>query len=457
MRRTTRTVLTILVALAAVGASTVTTAQASVQASATGQPATTDRLGRAVLPPNDGWASADGGTTGGSAATPDQVFVVHDRAELVAALGGDNASNGGNATPKIIYVAGTVRGLVDDANQPLTCDQVADPEYSLEAFLVTYDPAVWGRTAPAGPLEEARLRSVRNQSARTVINVGPNTTIVGLRGARMIGLTLMINAVRNVIVRNIEFQDAFDCFPRWSPTDGAEGNWNSEYDNVSVRRSSNVWVDHCTFNDGDRPDSAQPVHFGRPYQVHDGLLDITHGSDLATVSYNRLHHHNKTMLIGSTDNPSMDRGKLRVTVHHNAFDTLVQRLPRVRFGQVDLYNNLYRVPDPDGFDYAWGVGVESALYAENNFVALGEGVTADTVIRDWGGTAMTERGTWVRLGTAPPRPMSLLAAYNATHDPDIAPDAGWTPTLRPGHVLPAPVVPVVVALLAGAGRPIVPN
>jgi len=68
-------------------------------------------LGRQVLPANDGWAAAGPGTTGGSAAAPDQAHVVETRAELIAALGGDNATNATNATPKIIYVKGTIDGF----------------------------------------------------------------------------------------------------------------------------------------------------------------------------------------------------------------------------------------------------------------------------------------------------------------------------------------------------------
>jgi pectate lyase len=45
----------------------------------------------------------------------------------------------------------------------------------------------------------------------------------------------------------------------------------------------------------------------------------TNASDLLTVSYNRLHDRDKTMLIGSSDSRITDRGKLRVTVHHNQF------------------------------------------------------------------------------------------------------------------------------------------
>jgi pectate lyase len=402
-------------------------------------------IGRQTLPANDGWAAASPGTTGGSAATEENVFVVHDRAGLVAAVAG--------AVPKIVYVQGTINGFEAPDGSRLTCADLADPGYSLEAYLAAYDPAVWGRVAPSGPLEEARVRSVQNQTRQTQVNVGPNTTLVGLPGAELTELTLMLDRASNTIVRNLAFADAHDCFPAWSPTDGATGNWNSQFDLASVRRSTNVWFDHNTFSDGDHPDSAQPVHFGRPYQVHDGALDITHTSDLVTVSYNRFTQHDKTMLIGSTDNPSGgDPGRLRVTLHHNVFDTVGQRAPRVRFGQVDLYNNLFQVPEPDGYSYSWGVGVQSAIYAENNFVALGSAVAPDTVIHDWGGKVITELGTWVRIGRGPAEPVSLLSAYNASHDPDLGADAGWTPVLRHGPVLPAPAVPVVVDPLAGANK-----
>ena len=87
-----------------------------------------------------------------------------------------------------------------------------------------------------------------------------------------------------------------------------------------------------------------------------------------TVSWNRFSNHDKMMLIGSSDSGSTangDVGKLNVTIHHNLFDRLVQRMPRVRFGKVHLYNNYYVVGDD--FSYAWGVGVASQIFAENNF------------------------------------------------------------------------------------------
>jgi pectate lyase len=406
-------------------------------------------LGHATLPADDGWAAEGPGTTGGSAADPGQVSVVSSRAELVAALGGDNATNRGNTTPKIIFVRGSVNGFENADGTKLTCDDLADPGYSLAAYLTAYAPETWGRGKPTGALEDARVRSVARQTAQTQINVGPNTTIIGLPGAELAELTLMLDTADNVIVRNLTFTDSHDCFPAWSPTDGATGNWNSQFDNLSVRRSQHVWLDHNSFGDGANPDSTQPVYFGRPYQVHDGASDITHTSNLVTVSYNVYAGHDKVMLIGSTDNPAGgDPGRLKVTLHHNFFSGVLQRLPRVRFGQVDLYNNVYRLAEP-GFEYAWGVGVQSAIYAENNYLSLGEGVDAAEIVHYWGGTALTERGTWVRQGSSFARPAGLLDAYNLAHDLDLGTDAGWMPTLRAGPVLPAPAAGWLVPMLAG--------
>lgn len=384
-------------------------------------------LSRATLPANDGWAAFGEGTTGGSSAA--STITVRDRDELAAAVAGD--------APKIVLVKGVIEGP--------SCEGMADPEYSLEAFLAAYDPETWGRVNPSGPLEAARLRSVANQKALTLINVGPNTTIFGLRGATLKRLTLMIDRAPNVIVRNLRLEDAADCFPKWSPNDGSAGNWNSEYDLISVRRSTNVWIDHNTFTDGDNPDSAQPIYFGRPFQVHDGALDITHTADLVTVTWNIFTNHDKTMLIGSSDTVGPDVGKLRVTLHHNVFDGLGQRVPRVRFGQVDVYNNYYKIREP--FDYAVGIGVQSATYLENNYFQLADGVTADRILKAWKGTELTEIGSRVDG-----RAVSVLDAYNAVNDPDFGSDAGWTPTLRNHHPLPAVAVPWLTTIFAGAGR-----
>jgi pectate lyase len=416
-------------------------------------------LGTEVLAPEDGWAASGAGVTGGSTAASTQIYTVTNRRELIAALNNGVASSTSPSTPsnepKIIYVSGTIDGNVDDANNPLSCDDYNRNGYTRDAFMATYDPAVWGRSPPTGDLETARIASAAAQQARVRIRPGSNTTIVGLgSNATIRGVWLDIrgtantfNSRTNIIVRNITFEDTFDCFPQWSPTDGTLGSFNAAYDAISLRDSNNVWIDHNTFRDRTTADATLPDFFGVKFQVHDGLVDITNASDLVTVSWNRFQEHDKTMLIGSSDSAVADRGKLRVTLHHNHFEKIGQRAPRVRFGQVHLYNNLYDVHDTVGYQYSWGVGIESAIYAQGNFFITNRATGPDHFISVLNGTKITALDTLV-LGAAVRNPVDVVAAYNATHDPDLDPNAGWVPTLN-RQLAPAWTTPVFVLWLAG--------
>ncbi|MEU4832013.1 pectate lyase [Streptosporangium sp. NPDC023615] len=394
-------------------------------------------LGRQTLPAGDGWASEGTGTTGGAAAPASNVHVVSTRTELAAALAAPS--------PSIVHVKGTIA-------PESTCADYATGGYTLEGYLAAYDPAVWGRdTVPSGPMEAARVASAARQTADVKLKVRSGTTLVGLgKNARIRGVNLHVDKADSVIIRNITFEDTADCFPKWDPTDGAEGNWNSLYDNITVTGSTHVWVDHNTFTDGDNPDSGQLRYFGRPYQVHDGQLDITNASNFVTASWNRFSGHDKTMLIGSTNNPANDTGKLNVTIHHNHFENVLQRLPRVRFGQVHVYNNYYEIPDAETFDYALGVGVGSQIFSENNFFRPGRAVDPAALVRNWGGTALTSRGDVLRVGGRVV-PIDLVAVHNAVNDPDLGADAGWTPVLHTG-IDPAGSVRREVSRHAGAGE-----
>jgi len=381
-------------------------------------------LARQTLPVNDGWAASGDGTTGGSAATPDRVHVVTNRGELVAALASGSA-------PRIIFVKGTINASVDDANQPLTCaDYEAGTGYSLAAYLLAFDPATWGRsTVPNGPLENARRAAATNQQRRIRINLTGNTTLLGLGpDARIVGAHLRVNNVNNVIIRNLTIEDAYDCFPLWDPTDGSLGNWNSAYDNVSLTGATHVWIDHCELNDGAHPDDAQPLYFGRPFVVHDGLVDITNASDLATVAWNRFVEHDKVMLIGSSDSASADVGKLRVTVHHNVFESTVQRTPRVRFGQVHVFNNYYHL-DASRFSYAWGVGVQSQIYADSNAFRVEGDIAPSRFISRFNGDLIFAGGTIVNGHSRADR-VDVVAEYNAVREPDLSSAVTWTPELH---------------------------
>jgi len=405
-------------------------------------------LGHEVLGAEDGWASVAPGTTGGELATPDQTYVVHNRAELLAALN-DGAVPvqppapmrgeprppplAPSDAPKIIVVEGTIDLNVDDANQPLSCEDYYRDGYTPQAFDAAYIPEVWGLGDPRGPLEDARETSSLEQQNRIRMRVGSNTTLVG-RGtdARLRGVWLDIRgsadeSVSNIIIRNLTFEDTFDCFPEWWPTEGFLGSWSAQYDTISLRFVEHVWIDHDTFRDRETLDALQAERLLVKYQTHADVLRIRSASDLVTISYNRFMDHDDVMMIGSSDSANGDRGKLRLTLHHNLFRSTGQGTPRVRFGQVHLYNNLYDQVGNDGYDYSWGAGFESAVYAQNNFFAADASLTPDRFIRSFAGTSLFETGTMIDVGE--PHAVDVVEAWNENNDPDLTRDVGWWPAL----------------------------
>ncbi|GKQ38288.1 polysaccharide lyase family 1 protein [Streptomyces sp. A012304] len=402
-------------------------------------------ISRDTLAPNDGWASYGTGTTGGAAADDAHVYTVTDRAGLVRAL--DNGSD----TPKIIKVAGTIDVNTDDDGDRLDCADYATGGYDLKKYLAAYNPRTWGPARPSGPQEDARQASAAKQAERVALRVGSNTTIVGLGGRAVLkGASLQVRNADNVILRNLDLRDAYDCFPVWQPNTGGLGDWKTAYDAIWLAGATHVWVDHVTASDKGHPDAAEPTYFARNYLRHDGLLDITNGSDLVTVSWSRFADHDKAILIGNGDTATGDRGRLRVTLHHNTFESVVQRAPRVRFGQVHLYNNRYVVPeDAHDYRYSLGVSTESALYAENNAFHTPGHVEAADLVKSWNGTALHQTGTLFNG-----YPVDLLAihnAYNSGSERDLTADVGWTPTLHT-KIDSAAVADREVERGAGAGR-----
>ena len=389
-------------------------------------------LGRQVLADGDGWASADGGTTGGANAAPEDVHEVSTRDELAAAVAGN--------TPKIVYVKQDINANTTSDGSRIACEDYAVNGYSLDAYLAAFDPTHW--TGPAsGPLEDARKASSANQRKQIRVDVGANTTIVGAGDVQLTGFALNVDRVNNVIIRNLQLSDAYDCFPGWNGD-----TWKTEWDNLVVSGATHVWLDHLTLDDGGTVDAEQPKYFGEPFLRHDGLLDVVRQADLVTISWSRMMGHDKSLLWGNGDGVTADRGRLRVTLHHNELVDLEQRAPRVRFGQAHVYNNLYRVSNPEHYQYSWGVGVESSIIARNNTFELAPGISPAQIIGDWGGTGIDEEGTWVNG-----RPTSVLDAYNSANpDQALAPEVSGTP----GPYLPiepAPAARERVERGAGAG------
>jgi pectate lyase len=74
------------------------------------------------------------------------------------------------------------------------------------------------------------------------------------------------------------------------------------------------------------------------------------------------------------------------------------------------------------------VGVESAIYAQNNFFKTDPTVTPDQFIDRFNGTAIQASGTLVS-GTPHRNLVDVVAAWNAANDPDLLATVAWVPTL----------------------------
>ena len=265
-------------------------------------------LGRQVLAADDGWASEGAGTTGGSAADAEHVYTVTTWAQFKAAL-----KDGGNA-PKIIKV----KGMIDAVSEG--CEAFVTGGYDFQQYLKDYDPAVWGNDkAASGPQEDARARPPPSQDAEIKASVPSNTTIVGVgKNSGILGGSLQIRGVSNVIVRNLTIEAPLDCFPKWDPTD-------DNNDRATGTPSTTPWSSTAPTTCGSTttrsptgatPTASAPVYFGKVFQQHDGLADIVRGSNYVTVSWNRFDDHDKNMLIGNSD--STRRRRRRQAQGHHA-------------------------------------------------------------------------------------------------------------------------------------------
>lgn len=206
---------------------------------------------------------------------------------------------------------------------------------------------------------------IENPEQITVsIKHGANISIIGLgKDAELHNVGLKIWDYNNVIVRNLTIHEVF--YPE---------------DAITIDECHHVWIDHCEL--------YSKIGDGIGVDTYDGLLDIKNGSRYVTVSWNYIHHHMKTSLIGHTDNVNQaetDR-QFKITYHHNYFSNTDGRNPSLRFGALHMFNNyLENITD-------YGVAVRQgahALLENNHFESVKIPVTTNKFSGDEGFVCMS--------------------------------------------------------------------
>jgi pectate lyase len=123
-------------------------------------------------------------------------------------------------------------------------------------------------------------------------------------------------------------------------------------------------------------------------------------------------------LVGNTQPHEGDVGRERITYHHNWWGAGVNsRKPRVRYGQVHIFNNYYHytpVANDGGDDYDIGAGFESKLVVENNyFDGSSEPITWMT---DEGTAQVVERNNvFLNAGSVITRGSAFTPPYEYQH------------------------------------------
>lgn len=265
------------------------------------------------------------GLEAGSVGAPDAtVSTPLDAAQAGADAGANLDSLTGWAAVSGDGVTTTTGGAAGRVVRPTSAQQLVDYAASDEPLIIEI----------VGTFAVPRLQV---NSDKTLVGVGDQATLQG--GIRIRGASDAF--VSNVIVRNLHVNAAT------SDVDG---------DGMQIYYAHHVWIDHCEL-----------------YDAPDGNLDIVHAASWVTVSWTSFRYtaaapdpnHRFSNLIGHTDGNDEDIDRLKVSFHHCHWsDGVVERMPRVRYGKVHVWNSLY---DAHGNHYAVGAGFAAQLLLEANF------------------------------------------------------------------------------------------
>lgn len=203
----------------------------------------------------------------------------------------------------------------------------------------------------ASPQTSSNLASaVSSDSAKVVrfsgtqsvsnLSVGSNTTLEGMGATATINGGISIDGKSNIILRNFRLNAS---------------NSSANEDGINIQGSDHIWIDHLEI-----------------YDASDGNLDITNDSDYITISWTKFRYsssgdHTFSNLIGSADD---DEGNYRITFHHNWWSTNAsERMPRVRFGQVHIFNNYYGTGTNTNLnnDHCIRAGYQADVRVESNY------------------------------------------------------------------------------------------
>ncbi|KAI3793980.1 hypothetical protein L1987_36604 [Smallanthus sonchifolius] len=189
------------------------------------------------------------------------------------------------------------------------------------------------------------------------------------------GAGFMLQFVHNVIIHGLHMYDIEEASGGTirSRHDHVGRRGRSDGDAICIFRSSQVWIDHCSFANS-----------------YDGLIDIVAASTNVTISNSLFVKHDKALLFGASEKTPEDK-ILRVTLAYNHFGRgLTQRLPAVRFGFVHVVNNDYT----EWQSYAIGGGDGATIISQGNRFMAADGACKQITKREQVPESVWRKWTW---------------------------------------------------------------
>jgi len=318
---------------------------------------------------------------------------------------GQNGTTGGASGPRVQVSTLTDFVRYAQTNVPLRIELLNDIDCSSLSNASAGFPANY----PVGEILVNSNKTIYSRNSSTI-----------RRGSLRIGKGP--NGKHNIIIRNLKFRDMWVLDPT-----GQYDTYGWDY--ISIESGSHhIWVDHCDFE-----------------QVYDGMVDIKTGSDFVTVSWNIFRTQKKGNLVGHSDNYIDDRGHLNVTFHHNWYDRVDERMPRMRFGNAHVFNLYCNDLAGKGIQST----TEAATLVENVYFFHPRAGSFPTVEAN-GGPTGTVKVVNSRIVNLPGVNVSFRE-YGASNFTFHAPFAGATPPYN--YTLdPVDDVPGIVTNYAGTGK-----
>ncbi len=186
-----------------------------------------------------------------------------------------------------------------------------------------------------GKIDRQDVNGLESENISILINECNNVTIEGIgNDATLNGIGILLLNSSNIEIRNLGFMFFYE-------------------DAIGIEKdNNNIWIHNNDFFYGEERENNDT---GENKFKGDGSVDIK-ASKYITISYNHFYDSGKTSLCGLIDDLDY------ITYHHNWFDHSDQRLPRVRYASVHIYNNYY----DSCSKYCIGASMNASIFAEEN-------------------------------------------------------------------------------------------